>query len=143
MLRTTRRNFEDAYRYHRKVSDIPQDQRSVSHVLLLIYAVECGIKALLMRNMKAKSWDDLQVNGVCGNSGHDLAEGLKGLGLSARLTVSRRRTVRDRDGRQEDVPPPRLHEACRYAIPLEDPDFDQMQGQLEQVLAWLKTQLGG
>jgi len=143
MLRTARKNFEDAYRRHLAASCVAAESHTISHVLLLIYALECGMKALLMRKFKAKSWEELHPARGCGTSGHDLAEGLKNLGVSARLTISRRRTAPDRDGRREDVTTAQLHEVFRYAIPLEAPDFPQMQNQLDAILAWLKTQLGG
>ena len=122
MLRTACKNFEDAYRQHLAAIAVPADSQSVSHVLLLIYAIECGIKALLMKKWKARSWDEVHAVRGCGASGHDLADGLKNLGVSARLTISRRRTSRDRDGRQEDVGAAELHQACRYAIPLQGTD---------------------
>jgi hypothetical protein len=118
------------------------ESHSFSKVLLLIYAVECGMKALLMRKFKARSWEELHPDRGCGASGHDLAEGLKNLGLSARLTISRRRTAPDRDGRREDVNAAALHQAFRYAIPLEESDYLQMQSQLDAIRSWLKTQLG-
>jgi hypothetical protein len=143
MLRAARKNFEEAYRRHLAASAVAAERQSVSHVLLLVYAIECGIKALLLRKLKARSWDELHPARGCGPNGHDLAEGLKNLGVSARLTISRRRTAPDRDGRQEDVTAAQLHEACRYAIPLEDSDFPQMRSQLDAILTWLRTQLGG
>jgi hypothetical protein len=143
MLRAARKNFEDAYRQHLKASFVAAERRTVSHVLLLIYAIECGMKALLMRKFNARSWEELHPDRGCGTSGHDLAEGLKNLGLSARLTISRRRTAPDKDGRREDVNAAELHQALRYAIQLEDSDYPQMQGQLDAIRAWLKTQLGG
>lgn len=143
MLRTARKNFEDAYRRHLAASLVAAGSRTASHVLLLIYAVECGMKALLMKKFNARFWEELHPDRGCGASGHDLAEGLKNLGLSARLTISRRRTAPDRDGRQEDVTASQLHQACRYAIAIEGPDYLQMQNQLGAILTWLKAQLGG
>ena len=143
MLRAARKSFEDAYRRHLAASLVAGENRTVSHVLLLIYGLECGMKAILMRKFKAKFWEEIDPALGCGTSGHDLAEGLKNLGLSARLTISRRRTAADRDGRQEDVTTAQLHEACRYAIPLEGSDYPQMQNQLDAILEWIKTQLGG
>ena len=118
------------------------ETHTVSHVLLLIYGVECGMKALLMEKFKAKCWDDLHPDRGCGVSGHDLAEGLRNLGLPARLTISRRRTAQDRDGRQEDVTAAQLHRACRYAIAFDVAEFRQMRAQLDAIRKWLKTRLG-
>ena len=144
MLRVTRRQFEHAYRKHKDASGGVNSKRSISHVLLLIYAIECGIKTLLMKKSNAKCWEDIHNdrNRPCGNGGHNLAEGLKNLGVPASLAISETTTIPDRDGRNERVSVAELHQACRYGIAFEQRDYERLQTQLNAVLEWLKSRLG-
>lgn len=133
MLRATRREFERGYRSHGarcRPCDSPVAR------LLLFYAVECGLKTLILQMHKADRYidlaEDLQV-------GHDIRRGLAAVYAPAHLTV---RTTRTRHGRnpQELVSPRELHEAFRYGIQLENEV--EVTSDLEAIMDWLRERLG-
>jgi hypothetical protein len=103
---------------------------------LLFYAVECGLKAIIMRLNNAESSaelaDELQI-------GHDIREGLKRSYAPARLTI-RGTTSRHGQGPQDTVHPQHLHQAFRYSVPIDwEPEITY---ELQQVMEWLKEKLG-
>ena len=133
MLRTTRRELENAYRAHLSACN---PCSSSSQRLLLCYAVECGLKVLIMRNNNVQSSSELAEEFQIG---HDIREGLKRCYAPARLTT-RQTNTRHRQGAQETVHPKHLHQAFRYGIPV-DSEGD-ITAELQQIRDWLKERLG-
>jgi hypothetical protein len=133
MLRTTRREIERAFRTHRaKCDPCP----SASERLLLFYAVECGLKAMIMRLNNVETSTDLAEEF---HIGHDIREGLKRSYAPARLTM-RATTTQHNQGPQDAVAPQHLHQAFRYSVPI---DWErEITSELQQVMEWLKERLG-
>src|ERR1700756_1882022 len=109
MLRSTRREIERAYRTHLAGCG---PCASESQQLLLFYAVECGLKALIMRINKVETSTDLAQQHQIG---HDIREGLKYTYAPAALTIRSTRT-RHQLNPQDTVQPAHLHQAFRYSI---------------------------
>jgi hypothetical protein len=109
---------------------------STSERLLLFYAVECGLKALIMQSRRIDNYldlpEELQI-------AHDIREGLKAVYAPAKLQV---RTVmtNHRQDPQETVLPEHLHQVFRYGIPIEA-EAD-VAADLQRVMEWLKERLG-
>jgi hypothetical protein len=105
MLRTTRREIERAYKMHLAACKTPAS--SSGKLLLLCYAVECGLKAVIMQlnNVQCSTElaEELQI-------GHDIREGLKRTHAPGSLTI-RFTITQHGQSPQESVHPKQLHEA--------------------------------
>jgi hypothetical protein len=132
MLEVTRRELEKAYRQHRNHYGTCS---SYPHRLLLVYCVECGLKALLMQFHRVDRYNqlpaDLQV-------GHDIRAALKLLGAPPGLSIRQARTAHGRPP-QQPVTPGELHQAFRYGIPI-DPQAEVTQD-LQAVVMWIEEQM--
>lgn len=125
MIHATRREFERAFRFHLSLAGtcVTTSQR-----LLLVYAVECGLKALIMANEGVEITSRLKTD-----IGHDIREGLKR--LRSTLVV---RQVRTQQQVPQLVQPRQLHEAFRYAILIDD---QQVIPELIRVVEWIRQRL--
>ena len=132
MLDVTRRELEKAYHRHR---DHYEGCLSHPHRLLLVYCVECGLKALLMQLHRVDRYNDLppqsQVN-------HDLRAALMLLGAPGSLSIRQTTTTHNR-APQQCVTPGELHQAFRYGIPIE-PETE-IVGDLRAVVTWIEGRL--
>ena len=133
MLRATRREMEKSHRIHRTSSNAGS---SASQKLLLVYAVECGLKALLMHEHRVDTYSDLP---EAAKINHDLREALKQLRAPASMRV-RTVTTRHQRNPQETVHPNELHQTFRYGIPIAD-ETDVI-ADLNSVAEWIKERLG-
>ena len=129
MLRASLNEMRKVYRDHRA-----RCGQCDSHSLRLVlsYAVECGVKILLMEYYKVSEYGNLPITAQIG---HDVREGLKQL-RGPTISVTRTRHGR---GPQENVHPRHLHEAFRYGIPLEK--APEITGELRNTLAWLDQRI--
>lgn len=129
MLMTTRREMERAFRTHSVQCNAGS---SGSHRLLLVYAAECGLKALIMQNARADDTRKLPQGGF----NHDLREGLKQVRapgiLTVRGTITRQRTP-------QTVVPQNLHLAFRYGVHVEDEPG--VVADLTAVILWLQERV--
>lgn len=126
----SRRELERAYRQHCRVYAEAQTKNS-SHYLLLFYAVECGLKVILMRRRNVLDTQQLADE----NFGHDLNAGLDKLRING-LRISQT-TIRSQDARI--VPAKEIHQAWRYGAKLQD-DVT-IASQLLQIVAWLEKEM--
>lgn len=127
MLITTRREMERAFRTHCSYHGL---NNSSSHRLLLVYAVECGLKALIMQDRRV---NDTQGLAPDYDISHDLREGLK-LVRAPRVLAIRRTITKQKN--PQNVFPKELHQAFRYGIHIEDEPG--VVDDLKKVVAWLK-----
>ncbi|MEW6220961.1 MAG: hypothetical protein AB1634_15720 [Thermodesulfobacteriota bacterium] len=131
MLTATRRGLERAHREHAWVAqELPPP--AASRHLLLVYAVECGLKAALMRRERAADTRQLGVR----NHGHDLRAFVKELRLPRQYVLSSTRTRQDEP---QPVEPRQLHEAFRYGIRLDGEE--RIQEELDRIMSWLRREL--
>ena len=132
MLDVTRRELEKAYYSYRN-----HYGQCSSHplCLLLVYCVECGLKALLMRHHRVDRYSALPADSQVG---HDLMAALIRLRAPANLTIRRASTVHSR-APQQPITPNQLHQAYRYGIPI-DPHSD-INADLQTVVAWIEERL--
>lgn len=108
---------------------------SLSEKLLLAYAVECGLKLLVMRDQKCEDYHSLPESN---RTGHDLREALKIARAPAKLTI-RESVTRHGKPPQETVLPQYIHQCFRYGIDIvHDPE---VVTQLRAALAWVKERL--
>src|SRR5688572_23341771 len=117
-LRASVREIGVAFRAHKQVAamEVPYESR-LSSSMVLVYAVECGLKHRLMRDRRLA--DTTLLGGSFGDGGHDIREGLKQLRAPGEL-IRRLRDARTRQREAQSVLPHVLHQAYRYGIVLAD-----------------------
>lgn len=102
-IHVSNRQLRDAFRRHHASGRNGADMAD-AHLLLLVYAVECGLKELLLRRRGIKNTSKLDRDDLT----HDLDDLLKLLGQTPRFHGVK---LQEPD---EDVPAQRIHEALRY-----------------------------
>ena len=134
MLRVTRRELTRAYRQSRRYCvDLSIDP----HKLLALYCIECGLKALILREQRVESTDALPAEVEIG---HDLLLGLTVLRAPASLFGLNRLRISTRHDKepQQTVAPKNLHQALRYGIPMSLQT--EVSRELSTLMAWLEEQ---
>ena len=137
----TNRELERAWRELRRSSQV--ESRCNSHRLLMVYAVECGLKAVWLRRQCRNLFEGQDID----RFGHDLNEILRelrpgrqfelpGLVQLAPIDAGRPPRVRSRSGGLDA-----LHQAWRYGAPLIEPSDEAMEQSLERVAQWIAKEL--
>lgn len=103
-----------------------------SYLLLLIYAVECGLKRLLLKRRGDKTTRQLDKDDLT----HDLDTLLKLVGGRLRF-----HSVKLVEGK-EDAASDRIHEALRYGRRLSPESRTKVLAIGLQVIAWIEEELG-
>ncbi len=120
-----------------------QIHRQNAHRLLLVYSIECGLKAVWLKNECRTLFASVDIR----KTGHDLNEVMKNLRFSHRLpeplsmsdvkderkTLMTRRNIRIGD----------LHQVWRYGGALIDPPADDtsIEASLEKIHNWIEKEL--
>jgi hypothetical protein len=108
--------------------------------LILFYAVECGLKFLLLESIRKNDTESLfKQSGfeILASNGHDIKEMLKLLKIEARFSLPR---ITCQDERY--IEPRDFHLMWRYGIELESKDADKDGVDcLIQIAAWLETKI--
>jgi hypothetical protein len=134
--RELKRGWRDLY----KASE--QLPRNNAHRLLLLYSIECGLKAVWLRNKQRTVFDDDDI----AVTGHNLREIIKQLGFGAEISLPdfELKPVR----KIKDKPEPRrggisdLHQAWRYGgMLINTPDDVAMEEKLEVIQKLIKKEL--
>ncbi len=141
-LLITNRELERAWRELRRSSQATP--RCNSHRLLMVYAVECGLKAVWLRRQHRNLFEGQDV----ARFSHDLNKILSDLKPGRRfellpdkvqlkpIEVGRPPRLCPRSGGL-DV----LHQAWRYGAPLIEPSDEAMELHLERVAQWIAKEL--
>lgn len=126
MIHATRREFERGFRTHIEHCKVCTN---ASTRLLLFYAIECGLKALIMLNHRVDHTEKLPMIEMLR---HDLRECLKQLRAPATLQI---RNTNTRQQVKQFVSPDQLHQAFRYGIEVEN--ASEVIGDLNAVRDWI------
>lgn len=102
-----------------------------SYLLLLIYAIECGLKRILLENRGQKSTRRLDRDDLT----HDLDALLKLVGQPPRF----QRLKLEKPA--EDAAPARIHEVLRYGGVLATPSREKVLDAANKVADWIEEQL--
>jgi hypothetical protein len=129
-LRASRREMERAFRNHKTVASAGD---GLPYKLLLAYAIECGLKAELMRRAHVEEYHALPEEQ---RFGHDLRQALRLLRVPATLDIG---TTRTRQREPQNVDSAKLHQAWRYGI--ECMDEEVILKNLQAILRWLEGTL--
>jgi hypothetical protein len=128
MLHVSSKELEEAFRRHAESGD--GDASNDSKLLLQVYAVECGLKRLLLKKRGVHSTKRLPDTDLT----HDLNQLLKELGSRPSFPPQIKCSG---DKRQEPVE--RLHEALRYGVRLLE--RERIAAVLRKVLPWIAEEL--
>lgn len=118
-----------------------ENSRQNPHRLLLFYAVECGLKAVWLKDQNRTLFEGADINRV----GHDLQQILKDLRVSSDLALpisfqlppaTKGTTSLPRNGKFGDV-----HQAWRYGGKCRAPTDQDCEQQLLKVLNWIRGEL--
>lgn len=138
----TNRELERAWRELRRSSQV--ESRCNSHRLLMVYAVECGLKAVWLRRQRR----DLFVGQDIDRFGHDLNEILRELkpGRQFEPLPSAVQLQPIAEGcptrqRARNGGLDALHQAWRYGAHLTEPSDEVMEQHLERVATWISKEL--
>ena len=87
IINVKRHELKNSFFEHYKNSEVAKGERKNSHRLLLFYAVECGLKVLLLMKISKNTTADIQeFKGIgyklSGKNGHNIKEILKLLGFT-------------------------------------------------------------
>lgn len=141
-LPITDRELVRAWRELRRSSQV--ESRCNSHRLLMVYAVECGLKAVWLRRQHRALFEGQDID----RFGHDLNEILRDLKPGRQfeplpvavhlqpIEVGRPPRPRARSGGLEA-----LHQAWRYGAHLTEPNDESMELHLERVAQWIAKEL--
>ncbi|RYD72247.1 MAG: hypothetical protein EOP55_19170 [Sphingobacteriales bacterium] len=121
-----------------------QTQKSNAHRLLLFYAIECGLKAMWLKQENRTIFSSEEIQ----RTGHDLNDVIKQLRLGKKITPdifhlcdlkNEKRNNISRKGNRLDT----LHQAWRYGGQLEavPADDKKMEAELEQINLLIEKEL--
>lgn len=134
-INVTRREFARAYRAHKNaIKRLDSTQYGPYH-LLLFYAVECGIKTVLLREFNADCFDSLSDEAKIG---HDIKSGLRILRIDS--TFSLKDLTKKRDSNRK-YPPGQLNQAFRYGVHLNKNELMQFIQTMKEILDWLEKEI--
>jgi hypothetical protein len=107
---------------------------SESDYLLLFYAVECGLKALILHRARLRSTDQISDPQIKGT--HDLSRLAKELRMPASVAGACASFRTQRDSLSYDIG--HAHQAWRYGIRIAGPDEQLLVAWLRALATWIK-----
>ena len=142
MIQFTHREIEKAWRENLSASS-RKTPRTNPHRLLLFYAVECGLKAILMRRQQ-RDCTDASIAGF----GHDINRLLDTLGAKGSLRLPAQIRLKDikikGSIQQRNLTPDQINQLWRYGHSFEknsqirDKDLEST---LLKIVEWIKGEL--
>jgi hypothetical protein len=115
--------------------------RKNPHRLLLFYAVECGLKAVLLRRQNRRLFDRADID----KTGHDLRQVLKELRAGSHLSLPENLQlvpiIRDENHVLRNGDITILHQAWRYGGECTTPTDQDCEVQLQKILDWIQGEL--
>lgn len=127
----SRKQLANAFHRHQQLGLVDGVESSDSCLLLAIYAVECGLKLILLQQRRRTTTRHLDKDDLT----HDLDDLLKLVGQKPRFG-----TVRLLEP-QEDVSPDRIHEALRYGRRLHQDSRRKVLQAARDVVAYVEENL--
>ncbi|SLM31717.1 hypothetical protein MTBBW1_410072 [Desulfamplus magnetovallimortis] len=139
MIHVSQKKLDKSYR-HLKQECKKNHTDSNAKLLLFIYAIECGIKALLLKRKNMADTFVLQNNEGTANLTHDLQALLCNLHAPYRFSSDFKFLTRSKT--PETVPVKDLHQALRYGGTFYNrEDKDKLKKKLDQIDSWLQEAL--
>ncbi len=134
MIHVRLHDIEKAYRQHKRIANSENNDFTHSHKMVLFYAVECGLKALFMKQKNLTKTDQLVSSQIFARKfGHDLNLLSKELDLKLGFPQ-----VKTKDNIQIDSKD--VHQAWRYGRELDDDDEKKFVQLLNGIMKKLKNE---
>ena len=143
-LVATRKNFENAFKKHYECyKTFLQDAHKKSKRLLLVYAVENGLKCLLLKKICKKDSNDLQHHSdyvkYMKYDGHDIKGMLAWAGAGGQFSV---KTFKAGNKDEHNVAPHLLHQFWRYGLDTKDvSEEEDVERTLSLIAEWINCKL--
>ncbi|MGI9279419.1 MAG: hypothetical protein ACR2PX_07295 [Endozoicomonas sp.] len=139
MIEVTDREMERAYRDHKK-SSMSLKPNSFSGLTCLFYAVECGLKSVLMKRQQQVTTENVESFGHNLNNMLDALRCEKSLRLPNNIALEPlKRPQQQRNSCQSE-----LNQVWRYGVMLRDSkQLIELTSKLEQICSWIKQELRG
>ncbi|MCP4107857.1 MAG: hypothetical protein GY749_20320 [Desulfobacteraceae bacterium] len=126
--------LKNAFHLHGRVAE---NGTSPSYFLLLFYAVECGLKARILKNLNKTKLSQLEEKDDI--ISHDLTFMVKKLRLPLAITSENTNFHLQKDNSSYSVK--YAHEAWRYGIAVNEADQRKLTDWLKQIQEWLKRNM--
>ena len=133
----TRRELERAWRNARSAANI--NEPTNAHRLLLFYAVECGLKAVYLKQRRTEILD----NTIIEKLGHNLNKALdevqagKSLHLPDNLKISPYKN--DTDAKSRKCHTSQINQVWRYGAKFQAPNDATLEQQLITIAKWIES----
>lgn len=139
MIHVSQKNLDKSYR-HLMQECGKNSPGTNAKMLLFIYAVECGIKALLLKRKNIKDTFKIPEDQRSGSLTHDLRGLLAKLHSPHRLPENFQFLTRSKI--PETVPLTDLHQALRYGGTfINSKEKSKLEGKLQKIDSWLQEEL--
>jgi len=142
MIHATRKELEKAFRKHwYAFRSVKEPHRNMSYKLLLFYAVECGLKVLILKDILGKTTDDIHKHGVLGPKlkgieGHNLKNYLHYLNNHS----YKLQNLKCKNGKEAAVK--EYNQVWRYGIELDDQAIEnEAVRELERIAEWIEREI--
>lgn len=142
MIPATRKELEKAFRKHlHTFRTVNEQHRNISYKLLLFYAVECGLKVLILKEILGKTTDDIRNHGILGPKlrgagGHNLKCFLQYLQIHS----YKLQNLKCKNGMEASVE--KYNQVWRYGIQIDDPDIEnEVVRELQKIAEWIERKL--
>lgn len=138
VVHVSNRDLKRGYRYHLQAYQAcPMPTNA--HRLLLFYAIECGLKAILLKDNNCKATDEFP---RIVELGHDLNKLLSelGIGTANPLRLPNSIKIKSKPPRQP-IDISGLHQVWRYGGEASDPLDDHLEQQLLKIIDWIQENI--
>lgn len=140
-LNTTRKEFQDSYTEHYKLyKNTDSNLSPKTRRLILFYAVECGLKSLLLKQIGCDTYNDLVV--YCSTNpdkkvaGHDIKALIKEVNPRNEYVL---KDIHLHDGNRT-VRPRQFNELWRYGPAVANPEEEEnAEKVLGKIAEWIKN----
>ncbi len=139
MIHVSQKNLDKSYK-HLKLESAKNTHNGNAKLLLFVYAIECGLKSLLLRRKQIKdTYKFIQAEGDK-SLNHDLRSLLTKLYSTHRLPESVQ--FKTRTNSSETIPLSDLHQALRYGGTFTNPEEkNRLEIKLNNIDSWLREEL--
>ena len=140
-INVTRREFQKSYENHYQLYRSTKDSPK-TRCLILFYAVECGLKSLILKQTGNNTYEQLEqyckTNTGKHLAGHDIRAMVKEVNPRNDFALRNIR-LKNKGG---SVPPKRFNELWRYGAEVDDcAEEEAAEKVLFKIAEWLKTTL--
>ncbi|WP_024336737.1 hypothetical protein [Desulfotignum balticum] len=141
MIHVSQKKLDNSYR-HLKQECLKNSAGSNARLLLFVYAIECGVKALLLKRKHLTDTYKLSMNEGNNKLSHDLRKLLSSLNYPFFQHFPENIKFLIRSKNPEAVPHKELHQALRYGGTFSNPvEKNGLEIKLTKIDSWLQEEL--